>query len=54
MTIMWKEALTTVPKVSPEEWKQLDLISKWLISSRAVVLIMTFLSSSIAGILSYK
>jgi len=51
---MWKKALTTVPKVSPEEWKQLDIITKWLIASRSAVFIMTVISSSIAGILAYR
>lgn len=53
-TKMWKEALTTVPKVSPQEWKNLDVISKWLISTRSAVFIMTVISSSIAGILAYR
>ena len=28
---MWKRALTVIPEVSKEEWKKLDIISKWLI-----------------------
>jgi len=49
---MWKKALQVIPHVSKEEWQKLDLISKWLISTRAVVLVMTFLSGAIAGILA--
>lgn len=51
---MWKKALQVIPRISPEEWNALDVISKWLISSRAAVLIMTFLSAAIAGILAIQ
>ncbi len=47
---MWKKALTVIPAVSKEEWNALDLVSKWLIASRAAVLIMTFLSAVLAGL----
>ena len=53
-TAMWRRALQIIPRISKEEWEQLDLISKWLISSRAAVLIMTFLSAGIAGILALQ
>lgn len=51
---MWFKALTVVPRVEKEEWERLDGISKWLIATRSVVLIMTFLSSAIGGLLAYK
>jgi 1,4-dihydroxy-2-naphthoate octaprenyltransferase len=51
---MWQKALQVIPRISKEEWDQLDVISKWLISTRAAVLIMTFISASIAGILAYQ
>jgi 1,4-dihydroxy-2-naphthoate octaprenyltransferase len=47
---MWKKALTVIPNVTKEEWDKLDLISKWLISTRAAVLVMTFLSAVLAGL----
>jgi len=47
---MWKKALTVIPNVSKEEWDKLDIISKWLIATRAAVLIMTFLSGVLAGL----
>jgi 1,4-dihydroxy-2-naphthoate octaprenyltransferase len=47
---MWRKALNVIPEVSKSEWGALDVISRWLISSRAAVLIMTFLSSALAGI----
>ena len=51
---MWRKALQVIPHVSKEEWDNLDIISKWLISTRAAVLIMTFLSAAIAGILALQ
>jgi 1,4-dihydroxy-2-naphthoate octaprenyltransferase len=50
---MWKKALTVIPNVTKEEWEKLDIISKWLISTRAAVLLMTFLSALLAGIFAY-
>jgi 1,4-dihydroxy-2-naphthoate octaprenyltransferase len=51
---MWKKALQVIPHVSKEEWQKLDVISKWLIATRAAVLIMTFLSGAIAGIFAFQ
>src|SRR5512135_2560818 len=51
---MWRKALQVIPRISKDEWDHLDVISKWLISTRAAVLIMTFISGAIAGILAYK
>jgi 1,4-dihydroxy-2-naphthoate polyprenyltransferase len=51
---MWKKALRVIPSVSKETWSALDLVSKWLISSRAAVLVMTFTSSSIAGLFAAR
>ena len=51
---MWQKALQVIPRISKEEWQRLDVISKWLISTRAAVLIMTFISAAIAGILAYQ
>jgi 1,4-dihydroxy-2-naphthoate octaprenyltransferase len=51
---MWRKALRVIPHVSKEEWDHLDIISRWLISTRAAVLIMTFLSGAIAGILAFQ
>src|SRR4030043_1071491 len=51
---MWRKALQVIPHVSTEEWRKLDVVSKWLISTRAAVLIMTFLSGAFAGILAFR
>lgn len=47
---MWKKALTVIPDVSKDEWDALDILSKWLIATRAAVLVMTFLSAVLAGL----
>jgi 1,4-dihydroxy-2-naphthoate octaprenyltransferase len=51
---MWKKALNVIPEVSKEEWNQLDVVSKWLISTRAAVLVMTFISAALAGIFAWR
>ncbi|HEX7556258.1 MAG TPA: prenyltransferase [Leptolinea sp.] len=49
---MWAKALRVIPRIDKDEWLQLDVISKWLISTRAAVLVMTFISAAIAGLLA--
>ena len=51
---MWKKALNVIPEVSKEEWDGLDVISRWLISTRAAVLIMTFISAALAGLFAWR
>ncbi|MBS1249902.1 MAG: 1,4-dihydroxy-2-naphthoate octaprenyltransferase [Chloroflexi bacterium] len=51
---MWRKALEVIPRISKEEWDELDIISKWLIATRAAVLVMTFLSAAFAGIFAYR
>jgi 1,4-dihydroxy-2-naphthoate octaprenyltransferase len=51
---MWKKALRVIPSVSKETWGTLDLVSRWLISSRAAVLVMTFTSAAIAGLFALR
>jgi 1,4-dihydroxy-2-naphthoate octaprenyltransferase len=50
---MWKKALTVIPNVTKEEWDKLDIISKWLIATRAAVLLMTLLSAVLAGLFAW-
>ena len=40
--------------VSKDEWAQLDIVSRWLISTRAAVLIMTFISAALAGLFALR
>ncbi|HEY5730563.1 MAG TPA: prenyltransferase [Anaerolineales bacterium] len=51
---MWRKALNVVPEVSKSEWDGLDVISKWLISTRAAVLVMTFISAALAGLFAWR
>lgn len=51
---MWQKALNVIPEVSKEEWDRLDIVSRWLISTRAAVLIMTFLSAALAGMFALR
>ena len=51
---MWRKALRVIPRISKDEWDALDIISRWLISTRAAVLVMTFLSAAIAGIFAFR
>ncbi len=51
---MWAKALRTIPNVTKAEWNGLDIISRWLIASRAGVLVITFISVGIAGLLAAR
>jgi 1,4-dihydroxy-2-naphthoate polyprenyltransferase len=51
---MWRKALNVIPDVSKDEWAQLDVVSRWLISTRAAVLIMTFISAALAGLFALR
>lgn len=51
---MWVKALRVIPRVDRAEWERLDIISRWLIASRSAVLVMTFFSAAIAGILAFR
>ena len=51
---MWKKALNVIPEVSKEEWDRLDIVSRWLISTRAAVLVMTFISAALAGLFAWR
>jgi 1,4-dihydroxy-2-naphthoate octaprenyltransferase len=51
---MWGKALRIIPRLEKSEWDSLDAVAKWLIATRAAVLIMTFISASIAGILAFR
>ncbi len=51
---MWGKALRVIPRVTKEEWGDLDVVSRWLIATRSAVLVMTLISASIAGLLAYR
>jgi len=51
---MWLKAIQVIPRIDKAEWDRLDIISKWLISTRAAVLLMTFISAALAGIFAWR
>src|SRR5256885_3098246 len=51
---MWIRALQIIPRITPAEWRKLDLVSRWLIASRGAVLVVTFISVGIAGLLAIR
>lgn len=51
---MWSKALQGVPRISKEEWDGLDLVSRWLIATRAMALVLSFISATIAGLLALQ
>lgn len=51
---MWGKALQGVPRISKEEWDDLDLVSRWLIATRAMALVLSFISAAIAGLLALQ
>lgn len=53
-TSMWIKALRVIPRISKTEWDHLDVISKWLISTRAAVFVMTAIAGAIGGLLAYR
>ena len=54
MITMWIKALRVIPRISREEWNGLDIISRWLIASRAAVFVMTATAGVIGGLLAYR
>jgi 1,4-dihydroxy-2-naphthoate octaprenyltransferase len=51
---MWVRALQGVPRISKEEWDGLDLVSRWLIATRAMALVLSLISATIAGLLAVE
>ena len=51
---MWVKALRVVPHINKEEWDRLDLIARWLIATRAMALVLSFFSATIAGLLALR
>ncbi len=38
---MWAEALKGMPRLDAQGWRRLDPVARWLIATRAAVLVMT-------------
>jgi 1,4-dihydroxy-2-naphthoate octaprenyltransferase len=43
-----------MPRLNAEQWQRLDLVARWLIATRASVLLMTFSSAAIGGLLAWR
>src|SRR5438477_8014107 len=51
---MWGRSLIAIQRVDRAAWLKLDLVSRWLIAARASVLVITFISVAIAGLLAIR
>jgi 1,4-dihydroxy-2-naphthoate octaprenyltransferase len=51
---MWGKALKIIPRISREEWDALDVVSRWLIITRAAVFVMTAMSCGVGGLLAWR
>jgi len=45
-------ALGGMPRITPEQWRASGVIVRWMIASRAAVLVMTFSSAAVGGVLA--
>ncbi|MFT4875099.1 prenyltransferase [Congregibacter sp.] len=50
----WWQALTTVPRLNPEQWQTLSLPVRWLLAVRSSVLFMTLMSAALGGLLAWR
>ena len=50
----WLEAVRIIPRLSREEWDELDIVSRWLVSTRFAAVVLTVFSVLIAGLLAYQ
>lgn len=51
---MWAKAVMVMPRIEDEEWRRLDFVSKWLVSTRFAAIILTIISVFVAGLLAYR
>ena len=51
---MWVQALRIIPRISTDEWSRLDIVSRWLIAARGAVLVITFISAGVGGLLAAR
>lgn len=51
---LWLRALTRLPQVSAEDWQRLGPVSRWLVSVRAAVLVLTLVPALLAGFLAWR
>ena len=51
---MWLKALKVMPRLSRKEWDGLDVLSRWLVATRAAALVMSLISAGIGGLLALR
>jgi 1,4-dihydroxy-2-naphthoate polyprenyltransferase len=51
---MWLKAFKTMPRLTRPEWDGLDILSRWLVSTRAAALLMSLTSAGIGGLLALR
>jgi 1,4-dihydroxy-2-naphthoate octaprenyltransferase len=51
---VWAQALQSMPRLSPQEWRELDPFARWLTATRASVLFMTLTAAALAGLLAAR
>ena len=51
---MWVRALRVIPRIDKAQWDALDIVSRWLVAVRGAVLVITFISAGIAGLLAAR
>jgi len=53
-SVTWRHALSTVPRLSRDQWVQLGLPLRWLLAVRGAVLFMTLMSAALGGLLAWR
>jgi 1,4-dihydroxy-2-naphthoate octaprenyltransferase len=51
---MWGQALSVMPRITKEEWVELDFVSHWLVATRSAAILLTFFSVAISGLLAVE
>lgn len=51
---MWWKALSIIPKITKDEWDNLDVIAKWLIMTRSAVTTVTIFSCIFSGLFAWR
>lgn len=50
----WRAALSEMPRLDRDTWDRLDGFARWLVACRASVLVMTFSSAAVGGVLAWR
>jgi 1,4-dihydroxy-2-naphthoate octaprenyltransferase len=51
---MWRKALVGMPRLDAERWARMDPVARWLVATRAAVLVMTLTSAVVGGVLAWR